>query len=384
MNIGVDIRSLMTPYRTGVGEYTFELLNTVFTLDQKNQYFLFYNSYTDVAEFIPKWQQKNVHFIQTRYPNKLFNASLVLFKRPRLDQLNIKILQYYNIKYFDVWFSPNLNFTALSKRTKFVLTIHDLSFEYFPDCFSFKQRWWHKLVRPKKQCERADLILTPSENTKRDIVEKYQIAPEKVKVVYPGLSPINYSNEKEENIFKQKYHLPDKYILFLGTIEPRKNLTAVVAAYQRSNLYDQGYRLIIAGAKGFGSDEILNKIEQVAGVRYLGYVDPADKFYLYKFSILFVCPSLYEGFGFPLLEAMSAGVPVIASNRSSLPEVAADATYLVNPHDINEIANGMKEILFDERLKNLLVERGKRRVEEFKWEKAGGEFVDAVNKILKY
>jgi len=361
MNIGVDIRSLMSENRTGVGEYAFELLRAVFLIDKENQYYLFYNSYYDVSKNIPQWHQANVHYVNTHYPNKLFNVALFFLKKPELD------------KDVDVWFSPNLNFTALSKRTKFVLTVHDLSFEFLPDCYSPKQRLKHYLIKAKKQCERADLILTPSENTKRDIIDCYRIDAKKIEVLYPGLSISR--EDGTGSMIKKKYNLPDKYILFLATIEPRKNLFSLLEAYQKSNLIRSGYSLMIAGGLGWQSEKAIKIIEKTPGAVYLGYVETSEKFWLYQQSSLFVYPSLYEGFGFPVLEAMSVGVPVITSNRSSLPEVVKAKSYLVDPYNICEIMAGFSNILNNQELKERLIKEGKCLADTYHWRQTAQEFL---------
>src|SRR3989344_2171810 len=182
LKIGVDIRNLMSPTRNGVGEYTYELLNAVFKIDKENQYYLFYNSHSDVTAHTPLWPQGNIHYIATRWPNKLFNVSIKIFGWPKLDKL---ISRNGKLDYF---FSPNLNFTALSKDVKHILTIHDLSFKFYPHFFSAKQRLWHWAINPKKQIRQASAVTTLSENTKRDLVNYYQIPPEKIKVVGGGVS----------------------------------------------------------------------------------------------------------------------------------------------------------------------------------------------------
>lgn len=381
MNIGVDVRSLMSPIRTGVGEYTYELLNALFSFDRENQYFLFYNSYTDVSRYIPKWRYNNVQYVATRYPNKLFNASLYFFNKPYLDLITSYKLQVPSSTKLDYFFSPNLNFTSLSPRVKHILTIHDLSFEFFPDCFSLKQRAWHQLVKPKEQCKRAHLILVPSQNTKRDVVEYYGVAEEKVKVMYPGLgAEFGVHSSQFVGQIRDRYHLPEKFVLFLGTIEPRKNIEGIIEAFRSSSeLRTMNYELIIAGSLGWKHREVLRLIEQTPGVRYIGYIHEADKPALYQLAHAFVYPSLYEGFGFPVLEAMASGTPVVTSNRSSLPEVVGDAVYLVNPYNISEITRGMELLTTDEKLRTTFIERGKKQAEQFSWEKSAQEFLKIIN-----
>src|SRR3989339_240667 len=299
--IGIDIRALMSPVRTGVGEYTYELLNAIFKIDKTNQYFLFYNSYKDVSQHIPKWTQENVHYIHTKWPNKLYNASIKLFGIPKINKIKL-----------DYFFSPNFNFTNLSTNTKSVLTVHDLFFEFFPHFFSFKQRLWHWAINPKRQCEKADIIITPSENTKRDIVDIYHISPEKIKVIYPGISCLPESTYPEtKNKLQQKYNLPHKFILFLGTVEPRKNIIGLIEAFEQLCKTTLNYSLVIAGHKGWNDNKIYKKIALSPvkeKIKLIGSVDAADKPALYTISDLFVYPSFYEGFGFPVAEAFACGV----------------------------------------------------------------------------
>ena len=410
MNIGIDVRCLMNPIRTGVGEYTCELLNALFSIDRENQYFLFYNSYADVSMHVRLWNQENVQYVETRWPNKIFSASQVLFGLPKLDHVVCHCEERVSERrgnlvdtraehcsgdrhdpirigsrddsFVDIFFSPNLNFTSISRDTKHILTIHDLSFEIVPGCYSPKQRLWHKAVNPKKQCERAGVILTPSENTARDVIELYGISPNKVHVLHPGLSQI-FSDQgsviSDRETVKRKYNLPEKFMLFLGTVEPRKNIAGVIEAYKKArSLLPAPWSLIIAGPKGWKSDEILHAIDGTGKIRYIGYVDSADKPALYALADVFVYPSLYEGFGFPVLEAMASGTPVITSNRSSLPEVASDAAYLVNPYNVSEIARAMELAATDSRLREMFVERGKERARQFGWKKTAGDFLEII------
>lgn len=380
MNIGIDIRCLMHPIKTGVGEYTFELLNSLFNIDKTNQYFLFYNSANDVSASIPQWKGDNIHYITTKYPNKLFNLAIKL-GLIKLDKLILK--KYPEIKKLDYWFAPNLNFTALTKNTKLIITIHDLSFEIFPEFFTLKRLWWHKIIEPRQQCKKAQIIFTPSFNTKNDLTNFYKTNPEKIHTLYPGLSPtfLNKADDKEK--IKQKYQLPDNFILFLGTIEPRKNIIGLIHAFEA--IYSSlplPYTLIIAGAPGWKSKKILEKIKESPlkeKIKFLKYIESADKPTLYSLSSIFVYPSFYEGFGFPIIEAMSQGVPVITSNRSSLPEIAKQAAYLINPNNPSEIAGGIKNILTNFKIKNRLVNSGLEKVKEFSWDKTSQNFLKIIS-----
>jgi len=398
MNIAIDIRSLMNKQRTGVGEYTFELLNAVFRNTDLNQYFLFYNSYRDVSENIPKWNYDNVHYVVTKWPNKVLSLLLWLGV-VKLDKLILRHLERSStvrrvkskdpiqkegdpsaplrfaqddIKSLDYFFAPNINFLALSKKTKFILTVHDLSFKLLPECFPLKWRLVYKIINPRKQCRLADIILTPSENTNRDIIREWGIKDSKIRVLYPGLC--SHITERHIDDVKLKYGLPEKYILYLGAIEPRKNILGIISAYKKSLLLNDGYLLIIAGASGWKNEEIFQAIENTAGVKYIGYVDDQDKTEIYKQADLFVYPSLYEGFGLPALEALACDTPVITSDRSSLPEVFGDYATLVNPNNISEISSAMKSVLIDDK------GFSKINLEKFDWNKVAEKFLSLTKR----
>jgi len=363
----------MTKNKTGVGEYTTELLSSVFALDKSNQYFLFYNSAEDVSVQIPKWTGENIHYVHTRWPNKLLNISLKLFNWPKLDKLTGQI---------DVWFAPNLNFTALSKKTKFILTVHDLSFEFFPEFSTLRQRLWHKIINPKKQCQRADTILVPSENTKRDLVDYYKIPAEKIKTIYPGLSSIFANPVSEKEKIKIKYNLPQHFILFLGTIEPRKNILGLIDAFEKSySSLPLPYSLVIAGAPGWKNKKIYERTEKSPlkdKIKFIGYVESEDKPALYASASLFVYPSFYEGFGFPVLEALASGVPTITTNRSSLPEITGPSAYLVNARYPGQLSEAITKLLTDQNLRERQTKNGLVQAEKFKWKKAAEEFLDTI------
>jgi glycosyltransferase involved in cell wall biosynthesis len=278
----------------------------------------------------------------------------------------------------DVFFAPNLHFISVSEDIKFVLTVHDLSFEFYKNCYSLKRRLWHRFLNSRLQCKQADIILTPSDNTKSDLKRFYGVDENKIFTVYPGVG-LN-SREVESNFGSSKFNLPDKYILFLGAIEPRKNILSLVSAYEHGRFFDKGIYLVIAGAAGWKNKNVLHKIKKTQGVLYVGYVSEAEKINIYSKALLFVYPSFYEGFGFPVLEAMSAGVPVITSNRSSLPEITEGAAYLANPFNVADIERGMKKILEDFKLRSLLVEKGKEQCKKFKWNKTAEQFLSVINK----
>ena len=179
MNIAIDIRPLMDKQLTGVGEYTLNLLSNLFTKDSQNQYYLFYNSFSKIE--VPQFNFPNVQYCQFKIPNKLLTLSLLLFKNPKLDKL---IFKKYQTR-MDLFFFPNICFQKTN--CPYIITAHDLSYEIFPQFLTWKRKLWHKLINPKKVFQNAKQIMAVSNNTKQDLINKYQIASDKIQVIYSGI-----------------------------------------------------------------------------------------------------------------------------------------------------------------------------------------------------
>lgn len=423
MKIGIDIRSLMDRQYSGVNMYAFNLLDALFNIDKENEYVLFYNCFKELdVEARTNFKADNIKYHRCRIPNRILNTSVTFFNRPRIDKMlgnptptlphsavaQGKLLK--GMENLDIFFSPNFLFSALSKDCKKIVTAHDLSFERCPRFYGLKGRLWHKFVRTRKMCMEADLIIAVSENTKYDIMELYGINEDKIKVVYPGVESPPFFEEGERGKFFEGMSVSEsmansvaktlppphpqrgesaKYILFLGTVEKRKNVLGVVEAFKILNeaygICD--YDLVIAGGKGYGYKTIELEIRNYeSGIRnkikLIGYINENDKADLYRNASLFVYPSFYEGFGFPPLEAMAAGIPVIVSHTSSLPEVAADAALAVDPYNIEDIVLAMKQLLTDDKLCSLMKERGYGQVKKFNWEKSAYGILEIFESIV--
>jgi glycosyltransferase involved in cell wall biosynthesis len=382
MNIGVDIRSLLEKERSGVGEYAFQLLDALFGTDKENQYFLFYNSFRQVDNLLPKeWRSlSNVHFCGFHWPNKLLNFCFKFLGWPKIDRMMDEKL--------DVFFIPNLNFVAISRGIKKIITVHDLSFLHYPRFFSWKRRLWHWFVNPRKLIRGCDKVIAVSENTKRDVAELYKVAPEKIDVIYSGVSGGEEIISVEA--VKKKYNLPDNFILFLGTLEPRKNIEGLIRSFeifkQRYKLSAQGgsasggqatsYKLVIVGSKGWLYKKILVRTEKSPAcedIKFINYISPEEKLAFYQLAKLFVYPSFYEGFGFPPLEAARTGTPVIISTASSLPEIMGETALMVDPYNSVELAKIMAECLANHELRQRLAEKGKEQAAKFSWQNCARE-----------
>jgi len=376
MKIGIDIRSLMDVQYSGVSEYTLNLVKEILKLDSKNKYILFYNSFKDITNIIPEFKQANAEIVYTKYPNKIFNYLMQkLFFYPKLDKL----------LGVDTFWAPHINFIRLSRRGRSILTIHDLSFVRYPEYFSFRKNIWHWAINVKRIIEKFDTIVAVSKNTKNDIMDLYNIPADKVKVIYSGIGQqyrVIDNNDKNLESVRKKYGLPEKFILFLGTLEPRKNIEGIIRSYNkfRENNSDLGdYRLVIAGGQGWRSGRIFkeyNKSKFKKDVKFLGYIAGEDKPYIYNLSSLFIYPSFYEGFGFPPLEAMACGLPVITSFSSSLTEIVGQAALTIDPYNINEIAAAIKELITDDNLKKILRAKGLERAGKFNWEYSARKYLN--------
>src|SRR3989339_1343997 len=253
MKIGIDIRTLMNARPSGVSEYTYRLIKEILRLDNYNEYRFFYNSFGNCPN-IPKFTKNNVKLVKYNYPNKVLNyLYFEFFNSPKID----KELET------DVFFMPHLNFIGLSKGAKSLITVHDLSFLRYPEFFSWRKNFWHRMINVKKLVKRFSTIVAVSENTKRDIVELCGIDENKVKVIYAGVGE-EYRRMADDQSLKmakvrEKYKLPDKFILYLGTVEPRKNVEGIIRAYNEvrsKKLELRNINLVIAGGKGWKSKKI--------------------------------------------------------------------------------------------------------------------------------
>ncbi len=376
MRIGIDIRALATGRHSGVEEYIRGLLSELFRLYPEHQFILFFNAWGGVEpdlSFAADFE--HVLLRRFRIPNKLLNFALWYFRYPKLDRL---------IGGVDVFFVPNMNFVAVSRKTQLWVTVHDLSFELFPETFSWKQRLWHYCVHLRGLLKRADRIIAVSRSTANDIVEQYRISPEKIEIVPSGISEryqLLDRNALELLEVQKKYQLPYRFILSLSTLEPRKNLLSLLRAYEVFHQNAVGdllkYDLVIAGVPGWKCEEFL-RAARTSPVRHhihlLGFVDEHDKPALYNLASVFVYPSFYEGFGFPPLEALACGVPVIASHAASLPEIVAEAGILIDPYRPDEIREALYQVLSDKRYSILLKEKTIKRAGVFSWQYAANRF----------
>lgn len=267
---------------------------------------------------------------------------------------------------------------------KTVVTVHDMAYRRYPETVKWQKRWLLNL-QLQASMKAADRIVVGTQFGKEEVMQYFPIPAEKIRVVPIGVDVSRYHRVSDSDRIMEvsrKYGIPECYFLYLGTLEPRKNLVRLVQAYGlfRKLAQDGGIgeipALVLAGKKGWIYDEIFHQV-RASGLKghviFPGYIADEDAPVLMSSALAFVFPSLYEGFGMPPLEAMACGTPVLTSNAASLPEVAGDAALLVDPLDVESIARGLVRLMEDEALRTQLVVRGYQRVQYYSWERAADE-----------
>ena len=268
--------------------------------------------------------------------------------------------------------------------TPVLLTILDTILFQMPESFPTWQRHYFQAMGPRS-AQHADRILTISEQSKRDIIRQFNVASEKVTVTYLAAGP-EFRSLPQENItaVRQLYGLGERFILTVGGIEPRKNLGRLLEAFAKLRCEGCPYQLVHVGPKGWHQENLTIKIDQLGlqgSVRFLGLLPLEDLVAIYNAASLFVYPSLYEGFGLPILEAMACGCPVVTSNTSSMPEVAGDAAVLVDPYQVDAIATGIAEVLENTSFATELRQRGRLQAQRFSWQQTALETLKVYHEV---
>lgn len=372
MNIAIDLTPIPSQ-KTGVGTYAVNLIRALGEFDNKNQYWIFVKSFHS-QDFDPK--RENFHIVACS--NILQNGSLrVLWEQfilpIHLFRKKIKVL--HSIHYTIPLFAP----------CRRVVTFHDMTFFLFPEKHIFIKRIFFRLIIPFS-ARKADRLIAISKNTKKDIVKILGIATDKIDVVYLTVDNIFRPIENSSAVFqiKKKYRIQNNFILYVGTLEPRKNIVSLIKAYHK--LVSQNrikHQLVLAGKKGWGYQEIFKIVQDFnlsEKIIFTGYIPEEELVFLYNAADLFVYPSLYEGFGIPPLEALACGTPTIASNISSLPEVVDDAAILVNPYNVEGLSQAIYKLLIDEKLRHILKGKGLKKAKEFSEERLAKETIRAYKK----
>lgn len=377
MRIGIDCRTILNPgagEKAGVGHYTYYLVKYLLKIDKKNTYVLFYDHRSDsVKEF----KRKNVELIQfpySEYKKYLpYAYSHVLVGRV-LNKANL-----------DLFHSP-ANVIPMQYNKPAVVTVHDLAIYEHPEWFPPKQDFSVNVLVPKS-LQKAARIIAVSQATSNDIQKRFKIPAKKITTVLEGYEPVKAPTKLAIHALRKSLRLQEHYLLYIGTLEPRKNIAGLIEAFdslvrRKPRRYKQ-LQLVLAGAKGYQFQENYKAIQsiQAGSVRYLGYVSAKDKQALLHGALAFVFPSYYEGFGLPVVEAMAAGTPVVTSNLSSMPEVAGKAAVFVKPTASLSIQQGIEKIM-SAKTRASLIKKGKTQAKQFSWEKCAKETLQVYQDVV--
>ncbi len=431
--IGFDGSRAFVKGRTGTENYSYQLLKALAKIDRKNSYVVYIRSSSVIARTLSE-QSESKGTKQSRSDKSHISRACHSFRKvkiasPAKPDRNDgagwpKNFQFKEISWLRLWtqgglalqtFKDNPDVLFVPAHTlpivrkpglKTVVTVHDLGSEYLPSMHQLKQQLYLGFMQ-KFQLKTATKIIAVSNATKQDLIKRVGIEPEKVKVVYEGFDKELFRPVKGDTLVNslRQYDLKPKtlasqglakqvlktYFLFVGTVQPRKNLERLIRAFARLHLEGVstffhlrgGLQLVIAGSKGWLSDDIYNLPKQLGiedRVKFLGYVPDEDLPALYSGAAALTFPSLFEGFGLPILEAQSCGCPVLTSNVSSMPEVAGKGAVLVDPYSVDDIVKGIERVQ-GTGYRVQLINQGLENVRRFSWEKCARETLEVLENI---
>jgi len=373
LRIAVNTRLLLKGKLEGIGWFTYESFKLIVRSHPEHEFFFIFDRKFD-KEFIfsdnvtpivvgPPARHPILHFIW-------YEISI-----PRI----LKKIKP------DIFISPD-SYLSLSSKYPDLIVIHDLNFEHFPEHMPWLSRKYYKYFTPRF-AKKSKRIATVSEFSKSDIAEKYNIDPGKIDVVYNGagekFKPV--SDFEKKNI-KQKYSAGCDYFVFVGALNPRKNLSNIFKAFDSfKSAYQTEIKFVVVGEKMYWSNEIKStyeKLQHKDDVIFAGRLEQDDLCKVVGAAIALVYPSIFEGFGIPIIEAFNAEVPVITSNITSMPEIAGDAALLVDPSNVEQIATAMHKISHNSAFANSLIEKGKAQRIKFSWEITSENVWRSIEKVI--
>lgn len=391
MKIGIEAERANNPTKTGVEHYARELILHLAKIDTENQYILYLRTVPE--EWILNLPKNFTHKVM---PFPYFWTQL---------RLSWEMWQHRP----DVLFIPASSMPLVHPKNT-VVTVHDLAFMMYPETYTAFQRYFH-MFEDVLVSQMAKKIIAVSESTKRDFMKFWKVSEKRISVVHHGFTPISHSvipdstsessstgNPESMSLNSgsrvavtetplsgmtdhRKLDLPEKYILFLSTLQPRKNLPRLVEAFKKLKEKHPNlpHKLVVAGKAGWKSEESMSAINANKDlVTYVGHITDEQRAELYAKTSALCVPALYEGFGMWILEAFDAGVPVITSNISSLPEVGGSAVEYCEPENIDSILQALENVLLNEKRATELVALGKQRLTNFSWDKCAKETLEVL------
>lgn len=375
MEIGI-VSSSIDKFSGGIGVYTYQLIKNLNQMDKENQYY-------------------PIHYLKKNIDIYNQNSDVIIPKNRFIRGIGSDMFwRYFTLPFslkkypMDIVHDPyELGAFTFGGPSRKIITLHDLTPLLFPDLFKRSDVMLHRLLL-KKTAGNVDKIITVSCHTKKDIIEQLDVREDKIKVIYNGKDDrFQLLNHHEICAIKEKYQLPDHFILSVGGLHPIKNIPRLLKAYHQSLNDGLKHKLVIVGMEMDKASEIF-KILTVLGLEnhviFTGKVPDEDLAGLYNAADLFIYPCLYAGFGLPPLEAMACGTPVITSNNSSLPEVVGDAGLLINPYNIKEISNAISSLIDDDDLRENLIKKGLKRSKLFNWSNSAYETLETYKEVYNY
>ena len=363
MRIGIDATPVFLR-KGGIGYYTQNLLEALIQVDSQNEYLLFNTTTKQSDQPLPMFARPNVKIIQTSKHWQKW--------RSRREGV-------------DLYHGTNFRLRGSGKIGN-VVTVHDLAFKRFPRFL--KKQWGQSLsfIKTKRDIHRADRVIAVSGHTAEDIVEFFKVDPQKIRVIYHGIDAAFYHGVSAEAVtgVRRKFHIQTpSYFLSIGTLEPRKNLPTLIRAFQSLPNLQSEFSLVLAGGFGWKCDEVV-ELSRGLGNRVIltGYITQEELITLCGGASLFIYPSLYEGFGIPLLEAMATGIPIVASKTSSIPEVVGDAAIFFEPSSAEDLAAAISRMIGDSSLQASFRMKGKERARMFSWDRAARETLSCYQEVL--
>lgn len=377
MRIAIDIRNI-GKQRTGSEVVVLELTKNILELDKKNEYLLLTDTADEVVlknikHDLNLGDKKNARIVSLEAKNKFVWVGWTMPRFFRNNKVDI-----FHTEYILPFFIP--------KDVKVVTHIHDVSFKVYRSMILKKDLFFLDMLIPRS-IRRSDKIIAVSQFTKDEILRFYPEAKDKVEVVFNSINLIEQElTETLKKTIGEKYGLPEKFILYVGTLQPRKNVPVLVEAYAKIKNEIPGMKLVLAGSRRAHNFD--GKIQTVLtengleeDVFFPGFIDAKDKSIVYKMARVFVFPSFYEGFGIPILEAMSVGTPVIASNIAPHKEVAGNAVLSFDPDSAKELAKECEALIKDDVLHNVLAAKGKEQAQKFSWKASAGRMLEIFESL---
>ncbi len=376
MRIGLDYTAAIRQ-RAGIGRYTRGIVSGLAQLDQSNTYALLISrDCTPDATRLPAEWPRNTSLCRLPFSERTLTIAWHRLHLPLYVELFAGAL--------DVFHAPDFVLPPV-RRARTIVTVHDLSFLRFPECADRRLVTYLTDVVPRS-LRRADLVLADSASTGNDLVTLLNVPPKKISVVPAGVSFAYHPITDRDYLaaVRARYNLPQRFVLSVGTLEPRKNLVRLIEAMSRLAADEPDLHLVLVGSKGWLYQDIFAAVERSGlsdRVHLPGHVAEEDLPAVYNLAAVFAFPSLYEGFGLPPLEALACGVPVVCSDSSSLPEVVGDAALLIPASDTAALADAISRLLHDDGLRETLRSRGLERARGFTWQAAAHQLLHAYQSL---